>query len=140
MLLRLKPHPYGCYIVSFGTALLVYTLGWSELYPSLRAGLVTFLLFTSCLFFVLGWYLGKLHPIVFKVIESSERPVLIITGIIYLGWLAEFIYEGGVPLFKILLGVPYEYKLFGIPSFHVLIVTFSSYYTLYVFHLYLSRR
>lgn len=41
---------------------------------------------------------------------------------------------------KILLRLPYDYKLFGIPTLHVFIVTFSSFYTIFLFHLYLSTR
>ncbi|MEJ0029481.1 MAG: hypothetical protein WDO15_03565 [Bacteroidota bacterium] len=62
------------------------------------------------------------------------------TIFIYVLWIADFIYEGGVPLIKILFHLPYNYRLFGIPSLHVFIVTFSSFFTVYLFHLYLSKR
>jgi len=70
----------------------------------------------------------------------AERAPVYITVFIYLLWLLEFVYEGGVPLFKILFNIPYNYRLFGIPSLHVFVVTFSSFYTIYLFHLYLSKR
>jgi hypothetical protein len=70
----------------------------------------------------------------------ADRNAILVTLFIYALWVAEFFYEGGVPLFKILFGVPYAYELFGIPSLHVFIVTFSSFYTIYLFHLYLSTK
>jgi hypothetical protein len=41
---------------------------------------------------------------------------------------------------KILLNQPYNYLLFGVPSLHVFAVTFSSFYTVYLFHLYRSEK
>jgi len=50
----------------------------------------------------------------------------------------EFVYEGGIPLVKILLRQPYNYRFFGVPSLHVFNVTFASFFTIFLFHLYLS--
>jgi hypothetical protein len=65
---------------------------------------------------------------------------LLLTLIIYALWTVEFIYAGGIPLLKIILKQPYDYRIFGVPSLHVFVVTFSSFYTVYLFHLFLSRR
>jgi hypothetical protein len=63
---------------------------------------------------------------------------LTVTLFIYVLWSVEFIHAGGIPLLKILLGQSYDYRMFGVPSLHVFVVTFSSFYTIYLFHLYLS--
>src|SRR5207253_7829270 len=73
---------------------------------------------------------------VIKVSNPKINPRMI-TALIYLCWLADFIYEGGVPLFKVLFNQPYDYKLFGVPSLHVFAVTFSSFYCIYLFFLFL---
>lgn len=140
MVLRLKPNPYGCYVIAFGVALVVYLLGWSELYPPLRPALLAFLILTFFGFLAIARFWGKMRQIAFIAIQTNERWAVTITVLIFIGWIAEFIYEGGVPLLKILFAQPYDYKKFGIPSFHVVLVTFSSYYTLYLFHGWLSCR
>jgi hypothetical protein len=140
MHLRLKPNPYGCYVLSFGIALTVYFFGWSGLYPALRISLIIFLLATFLIFLAINHFWTRLRKTEFVALPVHERPATLVTTIIMVGWVAEFIYEGGIPLMKILMGVPYDYKKFGIPSFHVLLVTFASYYTLYLFHCWLSQR
>jgi hypothetical protein len=140
MAFNLKPNPYGCYVTAFAIAMATYLLGWSELYPALRTGLVVFLIVTFLVFLAIARYWPPIKQVQFASIPSLERPAVFITAVIFIGWIAEFIYEGGIPFLKILLGVPYDYKKFGIPTFHVLLVTFSSYYTLYLFHVWLSKR
>lgn len=129
--------PFICYTISFAAALVIYLLGWSELYPKLSVVLVIFLMIT-----ILANVFShiKLKPISFKKLENEKLPVIGTTIFIYVLWIADFIYEGGVPLIKILFHLPYNYRLFGIPSLHVFIVTFSSFFTVYLFHLYLSKR
>ena len=63
-----------------------------------------------------------------------------VTAFIYLLWLIEFIQNGGIPLFQILLNQEFDYRFFGIRHLHVFAVTFSSLYTVYLFHLFLSTR
>ena len=63
-----------------------------------------------------------------------------VTIILYVFWSLDFLYEGGIPLVKILLNQPYNYRLFGFPSVHVFTVTFGSFFTVYLFALYVSTR
>lgn len=117
----------------------VYMLGWSDLYPTLRASLVIFLVLTFILHLWMSRRFQK-RAIVINAPDPAERSPVYVTAFIYFLWSMEFMYEGGVPLFKILFNIPYDYRLFGIPSLHVFVVTFSSFYTVYLFQLYLSRR
>lgn len=132
--------PFICYSVSFVVVMLFYFLGWSELYPALDGRLVAFLFVTLGLHIASSRYFKKKKPIAFRKLDTSRFPVISTTIFIFLLWTAEFIYEGGIPLLKILLHLPYNYRLFGIPSLHVFVVTFSSFFTVYLFHLYLSKR
>src|SRR6478609_9246852 len=133
--------PYFCYAFSFSIAIVFYLLGWSKLYPHLSVALLLFLLSTIIANILLGWKITKAQSIEFKRIIFSKASVpFLITGFIYALWTLDFLYEGGIPLAKILLNQPYNYRLFGIPSLHVFIVTFSSFFTILLFHAYLSSR
>lgn len=132
-------NPYSCYIISFITALIAYQFGWSNLYPSLEWPLILFLVITLLIHLFLSFYWAKNNSLKINPVTVSTKP-LYVTVFIYCLWAIEFIYEGGVPLLKILLGKPYDYRLFGVPSLHVFIVTFSSFYTIYLFHLFIVQR
>lgn len=131
-------NPYFAYSISFLVALVVYSLGWSDAYPPLSIQLITFLI-VSIVLFMVGGYLWKKKAILSAIKAKDYNPVRI-TLFIYFLWTAEFIYERGVPLFKILLKQPYDYIHFGIPTLHVFIVTFSSFYTIYLFYLFINNR
>lgn len=135
-------NPYFCYTFAFLVVLLAYPLGWSELYPPLSWGLVLFLSITIALHLFTGKRFLKRCGNPFRKLETDHTgtPAIWMTIFLCLLWFAEFVYEGGVPLVKILWAHPYNYRLFGIPTLHVFIVTFSSFYTIYLFHLYLSSR
>jgi len=135
-------NPYFCYAASFSVALILYPLGWSDLYPPLSTALVFFLLFTIGAHVVAGIRFKQTGKSSFRKLDPGmiRSAPLLVTVFLYALWIAEFIYGEGVPLFKILLKEPYDYKLFGIPSLHVFIVTFSSFYTIFLFHKFLSHR
>ncbi|MEQ9415755.1 MAG: hypothetical protein RIF39_18090, partial [Cyclobacteriaceae bacterium] len=132
-------NPYFAYSISFTVAIAIYTLDWSEAYPSLSPELLGFLAVTIIGFTIIGFHWRRITKNSLERLPVDSNP-LFVTIFIYALWTADFFYEGGVPLLKILLAQPYNYRLFGIPSLHVFTVTFSSFYTLYLFHLYLSSR
>jgi hypothetical protein len=134
-------NPYYCYALSFLFALMLYPLRWSLLYPSLSFALAAFLVITILFHIAIGLWFQKKRFVRFNALRYDEVTVHIASTIfIYLLWVADFAYEGGIPLIKILLKQPYNYRLFGLPSIHVFIVTFSSFYTVYLAHVFLSHR
>lgn len=134
-------NPYFCYAFSFLAAIVSYQLGWSELYPELSFSLLAFLLATIGIHLYLGIRIRRSGVVVFQCITSfPESGAMWGTLFMYVLWTSEFIYEGGIPLLKIMLGQPYNYRTFGIPSLHVFIVTFGSFFTICLFHLYLSSK
>lgn len=134
-------NPWFCYSLSFAVSILAYLLPWSALYPRLSASLFLFLISTVIVHFYFGYRSIKQDKISFKPIQSeSVSSPVIITIFIYVLWSADFVYEGGIPLVKILLNQPYNYRLFGVPSLHVFTVTFASFYTIFLFHLFLSHK
>lgn len=134
-------NPYFCYCLTFTIALMLYSIGWSNLYPNLSATLVAFLIITIIAQTLAGFRFARKHTPTFASfgVRMAKGP-WIITAFLYVLWIVEFAHGGGVPLIKILLNEPFDYKLFGIPTLHVLLVTFSSFYTVFLFHHYLSHR
>lgn len=134
-------NPYFCYAFAFSIALALYFLGWSDLYPPFSIALLIFLLLTILIHALAGIKFASKKIVWFLNLDiRNERSPLFVTLFLFALWCAEFLYEGGVPLLKILLKQPYDYKMFGIPTLHVFIVTFSSFYTIYLFHIYLCKR
>lgn len=134
-------NPYFCYALAFGIALLLYPLGWSKIYPPISVQVLLFLLITMVIHGVSAFFFARSKATTFREIPSAtKRAPIFMTAFIYCLWIAEFLYAGGVPLLNILLGRPFDYKTFGIPSLHVFVVTFSSFYTIFLFHQYLSHR
>lgn len=132
--------PYFTYALSFGISLAAYSLRWSDLYPALSFHLLSFIIFTIGLHAAFAFWFHKKKRLSFNKVPTQNSTPVFFTIFIYGLWICEFLYEGGVPLFKIIAEQTYDYKLFGIPSVHVFIVTFSSFYTIYLFHLYLSGK
>jgi len=133
---RILANPFFCYIMSFGLSLFIYSWGWSEIYPSLTVDVVLFLLST----FVISLLLGKKisYKVNYREIRHNGNSIIIFI-VIMCCYLIEFIYNKGVPLYLILRGSgDVDYMEFGIPTFHVILHTFSSFFTVYLFHQYIS--
>jgi len=136
-------NPYLCYVLGFVVSLLAYQLGWSEIYPSLSSSLLIFLSVTMVA-----------HTVLSKFWTTTERKIRHrgeaqsthkinpwgFTIFLYLLWAIDFVHEGGVPLFKMLLGIPFDYKKFGFPVLHVLAVSLSSFYSVYLFSSFLKSK
>ena len=130
-------NPYYCYIISFGLALFIYSWGWSELYPALTVQVSGFLLCS----FIIAFYVGKVVDKKLKYREANvdEKNQTIVLCLL-LGYVLEILYNKGIPLILLLRGEDISYMEFGIPTFHVILHTFSSFYTVYIFHQYLSDK
>ncbi|HEU5291310.1 MAG TPA: hypothetical protein VFU05_11735 [Cyclobacteriaceae bacterium] len=132
-------NPYSLYCIGFLAALALYPLNWSSAYPALKVPLVVFISCTLIAHFVLSKYWSKVKPVTFHKTQPPVNPIHV-TIFIYCLWIIDFVYEGSIPLLNILLDKPFNYRLFGMPGLHVLAVTISSFYTLYLFHAFLSER
>lgn len=131
---KLVSNPYYVYILSFVLVLLVYSLGWSHLYPELSFSLLAFFFVTFLVSLFFGVVVQGKKRIEYKTITWNEKTTLYL-ALIWVGYSMEFLYNGGIPLSLLLLkGVQDDRELFGIPTFHVLLVTFSSFYSVYIFH------
>jgi len=134
-------NPFALYIVSFGAALLLYPLHWSSYYPPLQNSLIIFLVTSFFLSLIAAKkFIGTGDQHYEKIPPPGVRQVALISIFLYAIWIIEFIHAGGVPIFLILTNQSFDYRTFGVPTLHVFLVTFSSFYVSYLFHVFLHSR
>lgn len=132
-------NPFYIYFIAFTVILGIYLLGWSNLYPNLSGGLLVFVILSSLISVFLGGVIDKYNPIVYQQIKPI-RNLGKTTIIVYALLVLEFIYNKGIPLLLVFSDSTYKYEQFGIPFLHPLLATFVSFYTVYIFHAFLSVR
>ncbi len=132
-------NPYYIYIVTFIVSLIVYQFGWSTVFPKLKIELVVFLTLSMIVAFFLGLFFHAKNYVSFISIGKNSKIQAVVLFISIL-WGIEFIYNGGVPLLLIMSGAAYDYTTFGVPTLHVFVVTFTSFFAVYLFHVYISTR
>jgi len=132
-------NPFYLFVITFTIVIVTYQFGWSALYPNLSFLLILFFIITFLSSLFLGAVIDKYNPIIYKKLDSSKGVKNTITAIFIL-LMVEFIYTKGIPLFLVLSGANYKYEEFGIPTLHPLLATFTSFYTVYVFHIWLSEK
>jgi len=96
-------NPFFVYILGFSTSLLVYQLGWSNIFPKISFGLLLFLLLTFLYSFLVGCYVYEKKIVVYQEIPCDKN-ISIIVLFIVIGFLSEFIYFKQIPLLSILMG------------------------------------
>ena len=134
-------NPYTIYFISFTFGLLLYAFHWSGYFPPLEPPLLTFLCISFCVCLSIAWFIYKKNrPFITIAPTPATKQIATITLINYILWMIEFIYAGGIPLLFILFGKSFNYRTFGVPTLHVFVVTFSSFYTSYLFHAFLASR
>ncbi len=133
-------NPFFVYIFGFFIAIIVYQFDWSYLYPSLSFELMGFLIFTFIVSAALGVYIHKKKILRFNNFPNKlnvNKLVILIT----IGYILNFAYSGRVPLFAISSNIEgVNYVDFGIPTFYVVLATFTSFLTVYLFKCYLVEK
>ncbi|MEO5643506.1 MAG: hypothetical protein ABIS12_09275 [Bacteroidia bacterium] len=130
--MRIFANPFFVYIVGFAMALLIYSFGWSTLYPDLSAPLLAFFVVTFAVSLLMGIAVLVLGRIEYKPITWNDKSPFYIF-LIWVGYTIEFFYNHGIPIF--MLGSSSENRIeFGIPTFHVILVTIGSFFSVYLFH------
>lgn len=93
------------YSLSFSISLILYELRWSSLYPELSENLFLFLLSTIIISLVFSVLLNSFVKIKCYNTLITKRNNTYILIFITIGFLSEFIYSRGVPLFLYYLGM-----------------------------------
>lgn len=129
-------NPLYIYTISYGIVLIVYSFGWSVLYPMLSYELLTFLFITGILSFFVGKFLGEIKIDLKQDIKLSQKMINKMQAILIIGYFAEFIYAGSVPLFSNI--IYHDFR--GIPFIHPLLVTINIFISTYLFYTYIKYK
>lgn len=89
-----------------------------------------------------------LSAIYWIITQSSEKPAVenglrkekIIFLVISFGFLIEFVYSKSIPLISLALGAVFDYREFGIPTFHVILVGVNFFYVAHWCSMYFSTK
>jgi hypothetical protein len=140
--IKFLQNPFYLYIFSFTVVILIYLLGWSELFPDLSPSVIIFFIIT----FLISFFLGKIFQIkgfisYQKLSGNFNKKIVIYLLILWAGHVLEFLVAGKVPLLDLVLhGVGNDYSEYGIKVFHVILIPYNSFLIVYVFHIYLSKK
>ena len=137
---KLISNPNFIYIAAFIVPFVFYSFGWSNLYPKLRTNLFLFYLFTFFICSILGSLLYYVKPFSYTSIPVSKQNRSTI-GTIYFLYLIEVIYSRNIPLLSLITGTfNYDESMFGIPVLHTFLISFNTFYSVYIFHQYVSNK
>jgi hypothetical protein len=132
-------NPYFIYVLSLLAVLGAYLLDWSTLFPEIGTSLLSFLCISIIISIIFGRSFLNRKIITFHKIEYNEGLSLITLAILF-GYILEFAYHRNFPLLAILTNTNLSYEEFGIPTFHVILVTFNSFFSVYLFQILLSQQ
>ncbi len=130
-------NPFYLYVISFATAILLYSLGWSELYPELSVSLLVFL-FVS---FIISVYFGmKIPKVVSKTfdhdtVRKDKLFDLVFYAILLLGIINVWV-MGYIPFFD----KSKDYREFGVPVIDPVFNSLSIFFSVFLYQTYLTQR
>ncbi|MDC5427646.1 hypothetical protein OHW81_16390, partial [Acinetobacter baumannii] len=119
-------NPFFYYCFSFILVILLYTLKWSDLYPSFSLSLSLFIFFTIFFSILLIFFFNKIIQVKRKIIIQpvEKNKVIYLLVFLIVSLIIEFLYHGLIPLFLVAKGIDYDYTQFGIPVFHVFLLSY----------------
>lgn len=125
----------------FGLATILYSFGWSNLNTQLNYTLVV-VLALMFLTAILVCALEVKHGREIERLPESSRPHYhkVWMTLILVLFLAEFVYNGGVPFLRILDGTQTYMEFSGIPQVHVILITGSSYYAIRLSYIFITKQ
>lgn len=126
-----------CYKHTYSSS--IFSLRWSNYYRTLSDSVVIFLLLSSIIAIFIGKYSSLDRKLIFHAIPVSKHNKTVWYFII-VGYLLEFLYCRSIPIVSVVFNGMGNYRDFtGIPTFHVLLSTLSSFWGIYVFVQYQSN-
>lgn len=133
-------NPFFIYIFTFIIILLIYALGWSALFPKISISMILFLIVTSLVSSVFGFIVYKSKKIKYREVKynKSINKVTILICILYV---FDLLHNGNIPIIAILKNTHYYYQDFkGIPTLHIILITFNAFFATYLFNMYISTK
>jgi hypothetical protein len=129
-------NPFYIFCIAFFLSILLYQIGWCEIFPPLSLGLILFLTATFFLFIFIGRksFKKSLCPLHFNTKNQclSDKIFLII---ILLG-ITNVLYMGYLPV----LDRSHNYREFGMPVIDPIFNTLSIFFSVILFHQFLDTR
>ena len=138
--LRKFANPYFVFSIIWSSALIIYLFGWSQIFPLLSRGLISFIIISLLLNLCFAYFTGKLQLFSYKA--PSNKSIFVDKYLFFINLfvcLLNFAYSG-IPLIKILSGEDYDYRTFGMPSVIVFFISFNSFLCIYYYNIYLVTR
>ena len=133
--------PCFVYSIAFSFILILYQIGWSDLYPELHGFLLFFLLGTCVISFILALIQSKTLELPISDIKLSEKFIKRSLIFIITGNFLEFAYERTIPIISTLINPNFDYHDYnGIPTFHVILSTFNIFFCILLFDYFLSTK
>lgn len=133
--------PCFVYVISFGSLLLLYQIGWSDLFPKLD-GFLLYFLFGTIVFSLLLTFLQK-SILSININDVNLKPLFVKRALsfIAIGNVLDFLYESSIPIIKTFLVASYSYDDFkGIPTFHSMLGTFNIFFSILMADRYLANK
>lgn len=124
--------PFFVYILGFLTLFFAYSLRWSDLYPEMSGGLIAFILITCLIMGAFGILFNRKHYFAFRPSTTSTKRLQKWGKWYMVANVLELLYSrnlGGEDI-----------ESFGIPIFHIFVLSFGAFLSLMIFYKMLSDR
>jgi oligosaccharide repeat unit polymerase len=125
-------NPYAAFAILWAVCLILYSLGWAEIFPPITKDLFVFLLILIAFFALTGFFFGKIKVYNPLAALNLNYKILLIVNILF--YSLNFLYSG-IPLLQ---GTRNDD--FGIPTVIVLATTLNCFTSLYCFMLFLVHK
>ncbi len=140
MIKKILYNPNFIYIFAFLIPFIFYAFEWSTLYPRLSTSLFLFYLFSFLICIAVGVILQLSRPFSYRPIKEAKGNLMVLI-MLYILYGAETLYSGTLPIYAVLQGnFNYAEDTFGLPVIHTFLVSFNTFYAIYLFHQYISTR
>lgn len=126
------------YGIIWSVTLFLYNMGWSDYCIPLEPKLVVFLVISIICSFLLGFVFRSRFRFV-RIDRFPKRSSIITIAVVLFAFL-EYVYCRQIPLFGIITGANTYTSFTGIPTLHVINSTIASFYSQYLFYLFLCFR
>lgn len=129
---------YNLYAIVWIAVMFFYDLGWSDYCQPLNIYLRVFIYFSIVISFFLGYIFRNSlkYKRANKALNIGNRGTVIICVLQAI----EYWYCRTIPIFDVILHGGNYAKFGGIPTFHVILYTYSTFYTQYLFYGFLNER
>ncbi len=132
-------NPNYIYILTFIFPFIIYSFGWSTLYPVLSMSLLWFYLASFAIYFITGYITNRMNPFYYNKIDKASYNGFFVSLILGLYFMEIALFRQ-IPLLGLISGNFSYGDEFGIPVVHTLLVSFNSFYCVYIFHQYISKK